>query len=275
MLLLIFIAAQALAQDYIYMKDGSEYRAKIQEILPEEIKFKKFDQPDGPLRTVKIADVISITYQDGTEEVFGKTMPDKKTNETETDYGKQEYVYSYSDEKKENKTIEKPKSKFEENRHDNYVSLGSGFGNSYGGAGMRFQFRKGGIVGFGLHTGFGLYTAPIYNNDPKFFQRIMFDFGLKLFVYKWIYINAHIGMMGRDHESYLYDSDRYSGRSEVLFGPSFMAGVDYIIGKHFGINTGAGVSLAFQRIDNSYGPNPNKIGSVTLPAMDAGLFYKF
>ncbi len=271
---LFFIAIAVQAQDYIYMKDGSEYKAKVEEITPDIIKFKKFDQPDGPLRTVKVQDVISIRYQDGTEEVFGKTIEGNKAKE-ET-IKEKEYVYSYEEGKKEErKELEKPQSKFELNGHDKYVSLGGGFGNSHGGAGIRFQFRTGGIVGFGLHCGLGLYTQPIQNNDPKFFQRVMVDFGLKMFVYKWVYLDAHLGIMGRRHESYLYDSNLYSGRSEVIFGPSFMAGVDYIIGKHLGINVGAGVSLGMQRVDDSFGINPNKIGSVTLPAMDAGVFYKF
>ena len=74
----MFASIAAQAQDYIYMKDGTEWRAKVQEITSDEIKFKKFDQQDGPLRTVKKDDVISIRYQDGTEEIFSKTIEQPK-----------------------------------------------------------------------------------------------------------------------------------------------------------------------------------------------------
>lgn len=273
--LFFFIALAVQAQDYIYMKDGSEYKAKVEEITPDIIKFKKFDQPDGPLRTVKVQDVISIKYQDGTEEVFAKTIENKQVVETEKEHKTEQYVYTYEAVEEEGEP-EKPKSKYELNGHDNYVSLGAGFGNSYGGAGTRFQFRKGGIVGFGLHLGLGVYTPPFSSPGTGSFQgRIMFDFGMKLFVYKWIYLDAHLGIMGRDHDYYLYDANRYSGDSGIIFGPAVMAGADYIFGKHIGLNIGAGAAFGIEGIESSGNGNGPKTKSDAYPAIDAGVFYKF
>lgn len=268
-----FIAIFAQAQDYIYMKDGSEYRAKVEEITPDIIKFKKFDQPDGPVRTVKVGDVISIRYQDGTEELFTKVQeqaPEKTTEE-------EQYVYSFEgDRKEEEQQSEKPQTKFQMNGHDKYVSLGGGFGNSYGGAGTRFQFRTGGIVGFGLHVGLGVYPNPFYYVGTGSFQkRIQFDFGVKLFVYKWAYVDFQLGMVGRDHDYYLYNTGDRSDFSDVLFGPALLSGVDYIFGKHLGVNVAGGVSFPFTGVNGNGGGGPPSPKSNTYPAIDAGVFYKF
>jgi len=271
---LFFVAATAHAQDYIYMKDGSEYKAKVEEITPDLIKFKKFDQPDGPLRTVRVQDVISIRYQDGTEEVFTKTIEDKKVVETEKEPKADNFVYSYEATEEETKP-EKTKTKFELNGHDKYVCLGAGFGNSYGGAGTRFQFRTGGIVGFGLHTGLGLYPRPFFNEGTGSFQRrLQFDFGVKLFCYKWIYIDLQLGMVGRDDDYYLYETGDRNYFSDVLFGPALLAGCDYIFGKHLGVNVGAGVSFPITDVSGNPG-GPPETKSNTYPAIDAGVFYKF
>ena len=267
-LFLFVVSAQA--QDYIYMKDGSEWKAKVEEITPEIIKFKKFDQPDGPVRTVKVQDVMSIKYQDGSEENFTKVeekAPEKTTEE--------QYVYSY-DNKVEEQQPKKPKSKFELNGHNKYVCLGLGFGNSYGGAGTRFQFRTGGMVGFGLHVGLGVYPNPFnYVGTGSFAKRIQFDFGVKLFVYKWAYIDFQLGMVGRDHDYYLYNTGDRSDFSDVLFGPALLSGVDYIFGKHIGLNIAGGVSFPFTGVEGNGGSGPPSPKTNTYPAIDAGVFYKF
>jgi len=273
-LFLSSIAVQA--QDYIYMKDGSEYKAKVEEITPEIIRFKKFDQPDGPVRTVKVEDVVSIKYQDGTEEVFAKTIEEKKIKETETEHNTQQYVYTYEAVEDEN-IPEEPTSKFEMNGHDRYVSLGAGFGNSYGGVGTRFQFRVGHIVGFGMHVGLGLYPRPF--NIPgtgSFQKRITFDLGLKMFCYKWIYLDFQFGMTGRDGGYYLYDIRKdidYNHYDDPLIGAAILAGADYIFGKHLGLNIAGGVSFPIKDVimDNVFPETKTDV----FPAIDAGLFYKF
>lgn len=270
---MFFIVLATQAQDYIYMNDGSEYKAKVEEITPDVIKFKKFDQPEGPVRSVKIEDVISIRYQDGSEEVFSKVQEQPQEKATT----EEQYVYSFEDVKKEGEQPQKPKSKFELNGHNKYVSLGAGYGNSYGGAGTRFQFRIGGIVGFGLHTGLGVYPRPFLNSGTGSFQRrIQFDFGVKLFVYKWIYVDFQLGMVGRDDDYYLYKTGDRSDFRDVLFGPALLGGADYIFGKHLGVNLGAGVSFPITDVNGSgAGVGPPETKTNVYPAIDAGVFYKF
>ena len=72
LLLLFFLMStfEIVAQDIIYKTDGTEIKAKIIEIEDIYIKFKKFEQPDGPIRNIKKEEVFLIIYQDGTREKF-------------------------------------------------------------------------------------------------------------------------------------------------------------------------------------------------------------
>lgn len=56
--------------DLIITKKGDEIEAKVEEITPEMIKYKKASQTDGPLRNIPVSDVFMIKYKDGTKEVF-------------------------------------------------------------------------------------------------------------------------------------------------------------------------------------------------------------
>jgi len=67
-------------QDILYKKDGTEIKAKVIEITDSFIKYKNFDQLDGPLRNLDVGELFMIIYQDGTKEVFAK----KKSTAIET-----------------------------------------------------------------------------------------------------------------------------------------------------------------------------------------------
>jgi len=61
------------AQDIISLKDGSTIQAKVLEINPAEIKYKRFDNQDGPLIIISAANVISIKYPNGVVDVIPQT----------------------------------------------------------------------------------------------------------------------------------------------------------------------------------------------------------
>ena len=71
-LFFIFHSVFIQAQDFIYQTDGTEIKSKVIEITPEFIKYKNFDQLNGPIRNIAILDVFMIIYEDGTKEVFKK-----------------------------------------------------------------------------------------------------------------------------------------------------------------------------------------------------------
>lgn len=72
-LFLLCIAGMAIAQDVIVMKDQSTIMSKVLEITSTEIKYKKWDNQDGPLYSVSRSEVMSINYENGEVENFYKT----------------------------------------------------------------------------------------------------------------------------------------------------------------------------------------------------------
>ncbi len=61
-----------IAQDTIYKRSGETIVAKISELTPTEIKYKRFDFQDGPTYTVLKSTVESIKYSNGLKESFKK-----------------------------------------------------------------------------------------------------------------------------------------------------------------------------------------------------------
>jgi hypothetical protein len=73
--LLLFLTSVLLlttlnAQDLILRRNGDEISAKVQEVGITEIKYKKFDNPNGPIYTILKSDVFLIKYENGTKDVF-------------------------------------------------------------------------------------------------------------------------------------------------------------------------------------------------------------
>lgn len=66
----ILVSSLSFSQDIIVKKIGSTIEAKIIEITPSVIKYKKFSQLDGPLRNIEIINVKEIRYEDGEVESF-------------------------------------------------------------------------------------------------------------------------------------------------------------------------------------------------------------
>jgi hypothetical protein len=68
----------AFTQDIIYKTDGSEIKTKIIEIDETYIKYKNFEQIEGPIRNILKSQVFMIRYQDGIIEKFS-TITNKPT----------------------------------------------------------------------------------------------------------------------------------------------------------------------------------------------------
>lgn len=73
MSLMMFLAANAFAQDVIVKKDGSTIMSKVLEIGTHEIKYKKFSNQEGPTYTIASSDVLAINYEKGGKESFSVT----------------------------------------------------------------------------------------------------------------------------------------------------------------------------------------------------------
>ena len=66
------------AQDAIIMNNGTEMKVKVQEITVNEVKFKKWDNINGPLYTLLKNDVFMIKYENGSKDTFMKTALTKE-----------------------------------------------------------------------------------------------------------------------------------------------------------------------------------------------------
>ncbi|MDR1055287.1 MAG: hypothetical protein LBL90_05585 [Prevotellaceae bacterium] len=84
MLALIFTMG-AIAQDIIIRKDGSETKAKVIEIDSQNIKYKRFENHEGPTYTEPKSDILKIRYQNGTEDSFA---PEKITPKADKKFPK-------------------------------------------------------------------------------------------------------------------------------------------------------------------------------------------
>lgn len=68
--ILTIACSAAFAQDVIVLKNGNEIKAKVIEITPTEIKYKKFDNLQGPTVVIVKSDVFMIKYENGTKDVI-------------------------------------------------------------------------------------------------------------------------------------------------------------------------------------------------------------
>lgn len=75
------------AQDVIVKKDGVTIMAKLLEVNPTDIKYKKFSNPSGPTYTINISEVMCINYENGDRDTFDTPQTDNtpKAAATEAD----------------------------------------------------------------------------------------------------------------------------------------------------------------------------------------------
>ncbi|MBN1415057.1 MAG: hypothetical protein JW973_08160 [Bacteroidales bacterium] len=247
-LLFLFVSPAVItfSQDILFKTTGEEIQVRIVEIGANEIKYKKYDYPEGPVYIIAKNQVFMIKYENGNKDVFGN--PPTSPGQQAVQKPKPSPVPVTP----KPPAVEPPKSKFYTNRQHLYFALAAGYGNSYGGYGLRVQGRFGGTVGFGIHAGTGylpLFMGDIFESAGGDQGLFMMSGGLKFFVYKGIYINTQFGRFGKkwvyDYYYNYYDF-YYDEAEEILYGPSFMTGVDWIFGKHFGFNAAVGISIAVE-----------------------------
>ena len=66
----IFTFALCFSQDTITLRNSDDILAKVIEVSPSEIKYKRFDNLDGPTHIILVADVLMIRYENGTKGIF-------------------------------------------------------------------------------------------------------------------------------------------------------------------------------------------------------------
>jgi len=79
----ILASVSANAQDVIVKTDNSTILSKVEEISSESIKYRKWDNLDGPVYVLNISEIISINYSNGTMETFKDKQKDNVEVKTE------------------------------------------------------------------------------------------------------------------------------------------------------------------------------------------------
>lgn len=73
---LLLAACSLSAQDMIHRKNGVVLSAKVIEIGTAEVRYRPFDQPDGPIFVLEKEGILKIVFQDGHTEFYGRARMD-------------------------------------------------------------------------------------------------------------------------------------------------------------------------------------------------------
>jgi hypothetical protein len=72
----VLIFSQSFSQDKIYRNNGKIVEAKIIEIGSDEIKYKEFNNPDGPIYVLETDKIKKIVFENGTTQKFEDNLRD-------------------------------------------------------------------------------------------------------------------------------------------------------------------------------------------------------
>ena len=67
------------SQDNIILKNGDEIKAKVLEVTTDQIKYKKWDNQEGPTYSAEKSDIFMIQYKNGTKDVFNNATSTSNT----------------------------------------------------------------------------------------------------------------------------------------------------------------------------------------------------
>ncbi|HMG67173.1 MAG TPA: hypothetical protein VK588_05780 [Chitinophagaceae bacterium] len=78
---LICILSRTNAQDKIYRNNGKIVEAKVLEIASDEIRYKEFRNPDGPIYILETDKIKKIVFENGTSQKFQENFKDPERYE--------------------------------------------------------------------------------------------------------------------------------------------------------------------------------------------------
>jgi hypothetical protein len=224
------------AQDIIYINDGREIKSKVFEITPEFIKYKNYDDLNGPLRNIYIKVVFKIKYESGKQEMFNS-----KINQEELNVARQESTQTSI----KNKNVEQDNfqssfnSTIAQNRLDqaeNSKLISIGYGNGYGGLGINLGFNA--SLFTELHIGVGWFPLSILDIGAE--DMFLALGGAKFFftdpsTKARTYLDFQFGMIGGEYnEESIYQGGiliSTTKKQQTLYGPSVLLGRERFWGK--------------------------------------------
>ena len=96
---LLFVAVFVLsflslhAQDILVRKGGEVENVKVLEVSPTEVRYKKSDNPDGPVFVEKRLNLYSVKYQNGEVQTFIDDSNENEGTSIYKGYGKEKKRY--------------------------------------------------------------------------------------------------------------------------------------------------------------------------------------
>ena len=145
---------------------------------------------------------------------------------------------------------------------DDYFSLAMGYGNSYGGFGLRLQYVTPGQIRAGIHGGAGYFP---WNGGM-----LHASGGIQLYFWKNLYADAQFGMFG----TYRFISNivgTTTTEKKALYGPGILLGYDFFFNEKFGLNLAAGLSYNVHDISLYEGDSASR---KIYPRVDLGFVIK-
>jgi len=147
--------------DIITLNNRDDIQAIVQEIGSDDVKYKKFDNPNGPNYTLKKAEIFMITYANGNTDVFTDTKTTPSIAATTPAPAKKQP--SIQDTNEEEYSVVKPVPSVSSGAK---IKLGLNGGIVYPPAEGAKTFFGGGISGEYLatpHIGIGISAGYYYN----------------------------------------------------------------------------------------------------------------
>ena len=221
-ILTMFIVLGSNAQDKIILKTGTNIEAKVLEINQTTVRYKKFNNLEGPTFVSDKNEIHMITYENGVNEVFDNNYQD---GGNESDY-----------------SAKKSKTKFGKNRFENSFAI-VGYNNSlndydsdsFGSFNNAISYERilddSGLLGLKFRGDFG-FTE---------YDEIIMSLGVSFNVYpfknaKCLYVGPSIkygAVILYDEYDYYYDNE-----SVPYFGLGLVLGCQFQISRLFGIRSG-------------------------------------
>lgn len=85
------------SQDVITKKSGEDIQAKVLEINSGEIRYKKFDNLDGPIFVISRKDILMIRYENGTKDIFNNDRESENISSSITKSSKDLFIQGQTD----------------------------------------------------------------------------------------------------------------------------------------------------------------------------------
>lgn len=82
--LLLAISFASIGQDRIQTIEGNTIEAKVMQVTPQKVVYKRFDNQSGPDYNLPKKQIVKIVYQNGTEDVFN--MPTRNVSKKQGKY---------------------------------------------------------------------------------------------------------------------------------------------------------------------------------------------